>query len=40
MFKDLNEFSPSDYLFTYEHIDADVKKKVDKTKGQIALYEM
>ena len=36
MFKYLNEFLPSDDCFLYEYIDAEVKKKVEKTKGQIA----
>ena len=40
MFKDLNEFPPPDYWFPYEYIDAEVKKKVDKTKGQLAGDEM
>ena len=35
MFKDLNEFPPSDDWLPYEYIDAKVKKKVDKTKGQL-----
>ena len=40
MFKGLNEVPPSDYWFTYEYIDAEVKKKVDKTKGHLAGDEM
>ena len=40
MFKDLNEFPPSDDRFPYEYIDAEVKKKVDKTKGHFACDEM
>ena len=40
MFKDLNEVPPSDYRFPYEYIDAEVNKKVDKTKGQLAGNEM
>ena len=36
MFKDLNEFTPSDYWFPYEYIDSGVKNKVDKTKGKLA----
>ena len=40
VFKDLNEFPPSDYWFSFEYIDAKVKKKVDKTKGQLADDEM
>ena len=35
MFKDLNEVPPSDDWSPYEYIDAKVKDKVDKTKGQI-----
>ena len=35
VFKDLNEFPPSDDWLPYEYIDAKVKKKVDKTKGQL-----
>ena len=34
VFKDLNDVSPSDYWFPYEYIDDEVKKKVEKTKGQ------
>ena len=40
MFKDLKKFQPSDDWFTYEYIDAEVKKKVDKTKGGISGDEM
>ena len=40
MFKDLNGVPPSDDWFSYEYIDADVKNKVDKTKGQLAGDEM
>ena len=40
MFIDLNGFPPSDDWFTYEYIDAKVKKKVDKTKGQLTGDEM
>ena len=36
VFKDLNEVPPSDDWFPYEYIDAEVKKKLDKTKGQLA----
>ena len=36
VFKDLNEFSQSDDWLPYEYIDAEVKKKSEKTKGQIA----
>ena len=40
MSKDLNEVSPSDYWFPYEYIDDEVKKKLDKTKGQLEGNEM
>ena len=40
MFKDLNEFPPSYYWFPYEYIDAEVNKKLDKTKGRLAGNEM
>ena len=40
MSKDLNEFPPSYNWFPYEYIDAEVKKKGDKTKGKIAGYKM
>ena len=40
VFKDLNDVPSSDYWFLYEYIDAEVKKKVDKTKGQLAGNEM
>ena len=40
MFKDLNEVPKSDDWFPYEYIDAEVKKKIDKTKRQIAGDEM
>ena len=36
VFKYLNEFPTSYYCFPYEYIDAEVKNKVDKTKGQLA----
>ena len=35
-FKDLNEVSPSYYWLLYEYIDAEVNKKLEKTKGQLA----
>ena len=38
--KDLNYFPPSDDWLPYEYIDAEVKKKVEKTKGQLAGDEM
>ena len=40
VFKDLNDILPSDYWFPYEYIDAEVKNKVDKNKGQLAVNEM
>ena len=40
VFKDLNEVPPSDGCFPYEYIDAEVNKKLDKTKGRILGYEM
>ena len=40
VFKYLNEFLPSYDWLPYEYIDAEVKKKVDKTKGHIAGDEM
>ena len=40
MFKDLNEFPPSDDWFPYGYIDSEVKKKVEKTKGQLTDEEM
>ena len=40
VFKDLNEFPPSDDCLPYEYIDAEVKKKVYKAKGKIAGDEM
>ena len=40
VFKDLNDVPPSDGWFPYEYIDAVVKKKVKKHKGQIAGDEM
>ena len=40
MYKYLNEVSPSDNWFPYEYIDAEVNKKLDKTKGLIAGDEM
>ena len=33
VFKDLNCIPPSDDWFPYEYIDADIKKKLNKTKG-------
>ena len=39
MFKDLNEVPPSDDWLTYEHIDAEANKKIDKNKIQLAGYE-
>ena len=40
MFKDLNEVPPSDDLFQYKYIDAEVNKKSEKTKGRLAGDEM
>ena len=40
VFKDLNEVPPSDNWFPYEYIDAEVKKKIDKTKRQLTGDEM
>ena len=40
MFKDLKEVLPSDDWFPYEYIDAEVKKKVEKTKGKLAGDDM
>ena len=40
MFKDLKEVPQSDDWLPYEYIDAEVKKKADKTKGQLAGDEM
>ena len=38
VFKDLNEVPLSDDWFPYEYIDAEINKKLDKTKGQLAGY--
>ena len=40
VFKDLNEVPPSYDWFPYEYIDAEVKKKTEKTKRQITGNEM
>ena len=40
VFKDLNEVPPSDDWFPYEYIDAEVKKKTEKTKRQLAGKKM
>ena len=40
MLKDLNEVPPSYYWFPYEYIDAEVNKKLDKTKGRLAGNEI
>ena len=37
---ELNEVPTSDDWFQYKYIDSEVKKKVDKTKRQLAGYEM
>ena len=39
-FKDLNEVTPWYDWFPYEYIDAEVNKKLDKTKGQLTGNEM
>ena len=36
LFKDLNEVPPLDDWFPYEYIEAETKKKIDKTKRQLA----
>ena len=36
VFKDLNEVPPWNDWFSYEYIDAEVNKKLDKTKGRLA----
>ena len=40
MFKDLNKVPPPDDCLPYEYIDSEVKKKVEKSKGQLAGDEM
>ena len=40
MFKYLNQVPPSDDWPPYEYIDAEVNKKLEKTKGRIAGDEM
>ena len=40
LFKYLNDVPSSDDWFSYEYIDAEVKKKVNKTKGQLSGNEM
>ena len=40
VFKDLNNIAPSNDWFPYEYIDAEVNRKLDKTKGQLAGDEM
>ena len=40
MYKDLNEFSPSDDWFLYEYIDDEFNKKLDETKGQLTGNEI
>ena len=40
LFKDLNDVTTSYDWFLYEYMDAEVKKKVDKTKRQLAGDEM
>ena len=38
--KYLNEVPPSDYWFPYVCIDAEINRKLDKTKGWLACDEM
>ena len=40
MIKDSNEVPPSDYWLSYEYIDAEVKKKIYKTRRELAGDEM
>ena len=40
VFKDLNEVTPSDDWFPYKYIDAEINKKLDKTKERLAGDEM
>ena len=40
LFKYLNEVRPSDDCFPYKYIDAEVNKKLDKSKGRLAGEEM
>ena len=40
VFKYFNEVPPSNIWFPYEHIDYDVNKKLEKTKGRITGDEM
>ena len=40
VFKYLNEVPPSDDWFSYDYIDTEVNNKLNKTKGQIAGYEI
>ena len=40
MFKDSNEVSSSDDWFSYEYIDAEVNKKLNRTKERITGDEM
>ena len=40
MLKYLNDFTPSDDWFPYEYINFEIRKKVEKTKGQLAGDEM
>ena len=39
-FKDLNDVPTSDDWFPYEYIDAEIKNKVNATKGQLGGNEM
>ena len=40
VFNGLNQFLASDYWLPYEHINDEVMKKVENTKGQLAGDEM
>ena len=40
MFRNLNEVPPSYDWLTYEYIDSEAKKKLDKTKGRLSGDEM
>ena len=40
LFKDYNEVTLSDDFFPYEYIDAEVNKKLEKTKGRLVGDEM
>ena len=40
MFRDLNVYAASETWFPNKYIEDDIKKKVDKTRGQLASDEM